>query len=372
MIIKFDPTGTVEGLKKLLTYFGEQENISGLLILSGAGNNYTKKSLDPVLTGTTLPIIGGLFPGIIHENKMHEKGNLVIGLPKILSTQTIPGLSDNGVDYEILLEQNHVDQDKVNTLFVFVDGFATRTSTFIESLFNVYGLDFNYIGGGAGSLTMERAPYLFTNKGMLEDCAVLAFLENESGVAVCHGWQELLGPYQVTASSKNVIHSIEWQPAFNFYSNLLLKQTGKQVEPTSFYTIAQSYPFGIARLDGEHIVRDPYQVGPDNSLSCFGEIPEGAFLSILTAENVHLIDAAGKSLQLGLEAFPADKEASLHFFVDCISRTIVLTDDYQKELDAVYSPGTPLAGVCSIGEIANSGTEYLELYNKTSVMAVLE
>ena len=63
---------------------------------------------------------------------------------------------------------------------VFVDGFATRTSVFIESLFNVYGLDFNYIGGGCGALSMNREPYLFTNEGMIEDCAVLAYLESES------------------------------------------------------------------------------------------------------------------------------------------------------------------------------------------------
>jgi hypothetical protein len=205
---------------------------------------------------------------------------------------------------------------------------------------------------------------------MVQDAAVLIFLETLSGVGVCHGWQELAGPYQVTEAGGSVIHTIEWQPAFDFYRNVLAEKTGTRVVLEHFYDTAQHYPFGIARLSGEQIVRDPYLVEPDGSLVCVGDIQEGAFLSILQADERHLIEAAAESLRLSLQGLPPDRAGGLCFFVDCISRAIVLKEAFQKEIDAVSQAGFPLVGICSVGEIANCGTEYLDIYNKTSVMAV--
>ncbi len=45
---------------------------------------------------------------------------------------------------------------------------------------------------------------------------------------------------------------------------------------------------------------------------------------------------------------------------------------FDDEIDAVFEEGTPLIGALTIGEIANSGTDYLEFYNKTSVVGMLE
>ncbi|NOR26157.1 MAG: hypothetical protein GQ542_17575 [Desulforhopalus sp.] len=39
--------------------------------------------------------------------------------------------------------------DAARTLFVLVDGYATRISSLIEALFNIFGLELNFIGGGA-------------------------------------------------------------------------------------------------------------------------------------------------------------------------------------------------------------------------------
>jgi hypothetical protein len=48
-----------------------------------------------------------------------------------------------------------------------------------------------------------------------------------------------------------------------------------------------------------------------------------------------------------------------------------LEDRFGEEIEAVYRESTPLVGALTIGEIANSGRDYLEFYNKTSVVAVL-
>lgn len=371
MIIYFDPDGSATGLDRCLRQAAGQDNVSGLLVLCCAGNNFEAEQVDPLLRKVGLPLAGGIFPAIIHHGRKYETGTLVIGLPDIVTIETIHGLSDPDTDFESILDRKMPDSSRVRTLILFVDGFATCLSSFVASLFNVFGLDINYVGGGAGSLSMERKPYILTNSGMFKDAAVLIFLQTPSGIGVCHGWQELSGPYQVTEADGSVIHTIEWQPAFEFYRDMLAGLTGVRVTREHFYDTARNYPFGIARLSGEQIVRDPYQVEPDSSLTCVGDIQEGAFLSILQADEKNLIEAAAESLRLSLQALPPGMAGGLCFFVDCISRAIVLNENFQQEIDAVSLAGLPLVGICSVGEIANCGTEYLDIYNKTSVMAVL-
>ncbi len=45
---------------------------------------------------------------------------------------------------------------------------------------------------------------------------------------------------------------------------------------------------------------------------------------------------------------------------------------FNEEIESVHHGNRPLVGACTIGEIANCGTEYLEFYDKTAVVAVLE
>jgi len=47
-------------------------------------------------------------------------------------------------------------------------------------------------------------------------------------------------------------------------------------------------------------------------------------------------------------------------------------DHFSDELEAMASNDVEFIGACSIGEIANSGKDYLEFYNKTAVVAFLE
>jgi len=49
-----------------------------------------------------------------------------------------------------------------------------------------------------------------------------------------------------------------------------------------------------------------------------------------------------------------------------------LGDRFVDELNAVFNKMCSLFGALIIGEFANSGKDYLEFYNKTSVVVVLD
>jgi hypothetical protein len=253
MIIKHETTGSIDALKTLVSQVSAIEGINGLLILSCDENHFMADHVDPILTQSRLPLFGGIFPAIVHGKKLLKKGNIVVGLTRLIGIHSIPELSNNQMDYEDILDKKIPDLGTGKTMIVFVDGFAKRISDFIESLFSVFGLDINYIGGGAGSVSMQQKPCLFTQQGLMGDCAVIGLLDDHSGVGVNHGWTVLNGPYRVSQSEHNTIKTLDWKPAFEVYHEVVSSHAKKTFTHENFFEISKAYPFGIARMDNEQI-----------------------------------------------------------------------------------------------------------------------
>ena len=376
MLMRVDRSGSAAGLGVLLAEMEENPQVAGVLLLACDQNGFQPGDVDRLLAGLTKPLFGGIFPEILHGNEKLSLGTIAVGLghtPRIL---TVPGLSDEASDFDTYLDIHSSHLGQGQTMFVWVDGLAARISGLMESIFHIFGLEQNYIGGGAGSLSFEQKPCLFTNQGLIGDAAVLAVLDIPSGIGVSHGWTSISGPHKVTHSEGAVIHSLNWRPAFDVYREAIAQATGQTVTRENFFALSKSHPFGIIRLGDEMVVRDPIVVREDGGLVCVGEVPQESHVDILTGDPISLVEAARRAVALGQAAMKTAALGSAEpppftFFVDCISRVLFLEDDFDRELAAVQSPGVPLVGVLSLGEVANSGHSYLEFYNKTAVVGIL-
>lgn len=372
MTVLFDPSGSQANLQEMILSASSLPGVNALMILACDANGFAPENIDGVLSSAPLPIFGGVFPALIYGKELIRQGSIVVGLPGLLETSFIPDLSNKDVNYESFLNYKAFDQPSALTMMVFVHGFSRRIGALIESLFNVFDMQMNYIGGGAGSLSLVSKPCLFTSQGMMADGAVLALLGLGSGVGVSHGYAHMCGPYRVTSSDLNVIHTLDWRPALDVYREIVEANLGMTLGEDNFFDMAKCHPFGIPRLDSEPIIRAAFHAGPDKSLRCVGEVPDGALVSILKGDESSLIRAAANSRRLALEAFPDKCEPGLKIIMDCISRVLFLGDRFREEIEVVNHGTRPTIGACTIGEIANCGTEYLEFYNKTAVVAVLE
>jgi hypothetical protein len=182
VITLFDETGTVEGLAQLLTELELQPLVRGVLILAAEGNGFTPETVDALLGASALPLMGGIFPLVIFKGRHYIQGTVVCGIDVMPEVVVIPGMSDPDMDFEYYLEKEFYPTCKRGTLWLWVDGLATRTEALLRGWFNLYGLDYNVIGGGAGSASFKPMPCLFTNDGLLQDKAVIALLDMPSGV----------------------------------------------------------------------------------------------------------------------------------------------------------------------------------------------
>jgi hypothetical protein len=358
---------TPEAVRAVGRETASRDHVEGLLICA-APEDDTATWIDPFLKDLDTTVFGGIFPEIIFDGEKKQSGAVICGLTTEPNVTTIPDLSASDQDYA-----THLDPDLpirgYETAFVFVDTYATNTQQFIESLFRTYSVELNFIGGGAGTLEMEQRPCLFTNQGIIEDSAVMAAVEAPMTLGVKHGWQEIAGPFRVTAAEGSTLQRLDGRPAFSVYKSVVDGRASGELTPDDFFDTAKAYPFGIARMDGEQIVRDPFEVTEADGLNCFGSVPEGEFVHVLEGEPESLIDAASRAKA---QTQTSDASTEALFFFDCISRVLYLEDEFTRELSAVKMDDTPMVGALTIGEIANDGYGHLDYYNKTAVVGAVE
>ena len=83
-------------------------------------------SMDEILVNIPVPVFGGIFPATIYNNEVLEKGTIIAGLLSTPDVQVIPGLSSNVEDFDDLIDEKYHDNVDSETMFVIVDGMATR------------------------------------------------------------------------------------------------------------------------------------------------------------------------------------------------------------------------------------------------------
>lgn len=343
------------------------EGTGGFFLMIAENTVFDYKMLRPLFKEFAVPIFGGIFPGVIYEDIHYSEG--VVGcsieqpiiLDIIKSLDTFSGFSDEKVSSD-------------DSVLLLVDRRNSNISFFLNSIFETSG-SHRVIGGGAGSLNNQHKQVLFTQEEAIDQGAIIVRLKGPLGLGVNHGWEPMYGPLVVNNAQGNEIKEINWQKAFPYYQQILLEHQKVQVEQANFFDIAKSYPFGMVKMDGSIIVRDPIQAEGD-SMMLIGEIPQNSIILLLQGNKSQLIDAAGNAVQQAFRRYHefTEKRCGHVLLVDCISRALFLGKDFNKELRVIrenipYS--TPLFGFLSFGEIASNGDRYLEFYNKTTVVGVL-
>lgn len=370
MRIAFEREGSPAALGRLLAELDADPGVGGILVFACDDNGFTPAGIDALLQSVGKPLFGGIFPQIVYGQEHLSQGLIAVGFPVRPRVVTIDNVSHSDLDLdEVLLAAfPEVTSDRAQSLFVFVDGFAARIGALIDALFNAFGLEINYLGGGCGSLSLQPKPCILSNRGLTQDGAVLALLDLHSGVGVAHGWQPISAAYKVTEACGNVIHSLDWKPAYPVYREIVEAHSSQRFTPDNFFSIAKAYPFGIAKLGSEMVVRDPLMTQGD-ALVCVGEVLQGSFVRILHGNQDSLLAAAARAHAMARKAL-GERPAQAELFIDCISRVLFLDDRFTLELQAVRDGQLPLFGALTIGEIANSGTDYLDFYNKTAVVGM--
>jgi hypothetical protein len=356
----FDSTADLKHLNEAVDRINSNDDFLSALIFIGDENNLSAEEINDALEKLKKPVVGGIFTGLLNEGKNYDQGILVVALPYALQTRVIPLAEEDKIVEEItyLYEQRKGTE---NSMLVFVDAFADNKMTFIEHVYSHFGISVSYLGGGAGSLSFLRKPVVFNETGIFENSAVLGLLDEQIKVGVSHGWTPISIPLKVTEADGNIVKSIDWEPAFDVYQNLIKEHSNLILDKDNFFDVANSYPFGMSKIQSNFVVRDPISIH-ENGLLIVDEIPSGEFVYVLHGDKEKLLKGAADARDKGI----SDVENPI-FCIDCISRVLYLGDDFNEEIETI-DKNKKLYGVLSLGEIANFGNN-LEIFNKTVVVS---
>lgn len=355
-------------LKDNLQKMENASDVMSVLFLMTNDDTFPVEFLNPLLNSLKKPVIGGVFYELIYKSELKKNGILLIPLSFEIKTEIFDYTKTDKSIFETLEDTYSNNLSEKGSVFIFTDAFTTSKSLFIEDLFNFFGFKFSFIGAGCGSDSYESFPCIIHSSGIHSNAGVIGYSTEPVAFGVAHGWKSISQPLKVSESDLNVVKTINWEPAFEMYKNIVEKHSGLTFNDDNFLDIAKSYPVGLNKIDDEMVIRDPFMT-KDGALYCLDNIDKGQYISIMNGDAKSLIEGAAIASHV-CNASSEKKGITTEslFCIDCISRVKFLSDDYSKELQAIG--GKELVnGVVSFGEIANVGDSFLEIYNKTVIVA---
>lgn len=289
------------------------------------------KELGEVVEGKR-GISGAVFPGVVFDGKVYHD--------RVVAIQC---------DFEVY-RGSEVVKAKGRTLLTFFDGWSEKAERLLENVYGKLGNRVVYLGGGAGSLE-GRIDCLFIDGEFFRDDAIFFAVPERFNVAVRHGWTPMETSFIATKSEGRKIIELDWEPAFEVYASAL-KEVGAEIGKDYFFDVAKSYPFGVSKLKGEEVVRDPLAV-EGNSIVCAGIVHENSLLRLMRGEKDSLLRAAESCLE---------EVGSADVVFDCVSRVLYLGEDFEREARLFRGA----LGSLTIGEVACE-RGFVEVLNKTVV-----
>jgi hypothetical protein len=329
-------------------------------------------TLIEALNGKNIAFIGGVFPGLIYGNQRIAAGCIIKKFKTLIPPFCVSDIASS--QFSGFPHFGAAENVKNGTAIILLDGLTPNIYRFLEHLNDLLGEQCNFIGAGAGSITLQQQSCVFSPEGFKEDAAVVCVIDKQVHLGVRHGWEQLAGPLVATQTEGNSIIELNWQRAIDVYNKIVETDCGVTLNKDNFAGIAQGYPFGILREKDDDIVRDPLAIGDDGAIICIGEVPPNTVLHVLKGHPEALLDAARKAISDCSEKTGLPIEASGTFVVDCITRTLYLNEAFAEEMNiireslVIKTAEQEPFGVLSLGEISSYGEGLLELFNKTIVI----
>ena len=349
-----------------------KDNAKGILLFVGEETPFDYKQLQPLLKKMDIVVWGAVFPEVIYNGSLYKQGVVGCALQSPVSIEVIKDLSKfKGAFSEDFVSEN------TRTFLIFTDACADNIPLLIESLYGRNYKEIAFIGGVAGSIVNIDQPFLFTSDDFFSGGAIIAAVEDFMSVGINHGLQSISEPAIASSVDRNILKSINWEPAFEYYKRIVEQDAGIKFTEDNFLEVAKSYPVGMLKYDGEIILRCPVCIGEENSIVVRSEMTKNSVLVITKGYTEKFIAAAGTAAEQAKIAFENKKKISpgKALIVDCLSRAMFLEDGFNDELKIIANKAgsdVSIFGFLSLGEIASTGDKYIELYNKTVVIGMGE
>jgi len=364
-------------LERCLTAWQSQYPQMGVCTFLPEAQKDQVASLQARCAALQVPLIGGIFPALLHQGAFHTQGLWLLRfdvMPFYLLLQDLP--SDEGPMDQAMAEVaqqvvQHLQEQEEATLFMLFDAMVPHIGSLLDTLYLHLANRVHYAGANAGSETFQPMPCLFDGQRLLGNGLLMALLPRHRGAILEHGYRAPGQTVYATSTQGNCITQIDWRPAFAVYQELVHNEYGVQITRENFYEHAVHFPFGIVRANHHVVVRIPVMLRDDGSLFCVGEVPSNSLLTMLKSPTVDSTETLQVLCQ-GLQALQAGDAGDALLLFYCAGRRMHLgLEEASAELREFgrRTQGTPVAGALSLGEIGGSTLHGYPLFHNATLVA---
>lgn len=317
-----------------------------------------------------LTLLGGLFPGLIHDQRFVARGAWLLPLPEARPHVLLDALDrDPASAARRIAAALPMDPGTPPpTLFMLFDAMLPHIASILDALYLELADGVRYLGVNAGNERFQPMPCLFDEERLVGEGVLCLLLPPTWASALAHGYQAPETLVVATASRGNRIVGIDWRPAFEVYREIVRDQHGVELDRDNFYQYAVHAPFGIVMANGQTLVRVPVALDETGAIVCAGEVPDNALLTLLQAPQVDSLDTA-RALAHGLPARPSPRPLLLFY---CAGRRLHLQAGAEQELLAcARAAGTgALMGALSLGEIGSLAAGAYPLFHNATLVGI--
>jgi hypothetical protein len=302
-------------------------------------------------------------PAVIWHSSLHHDALLCCELS--LSSEIIFCRSEKDASPDTIL--------KSRTIVMFVQWLDPKIYRYIDKLFSLTPEDATIMGIGCGRTNGVELPAITHNGEALENGFLILFTTNSSSVGSAHGSDFHSGFFIAHTENSNRIVSINGEKAFPFYQKMIQAKFNEEVTPETIFSIGLKYPFGLGGIQGEQALRVP--VGIENeSIIVAGPMDEEVMLCLMKSTPSGLL----KAPFVAMDAAKVNTKELLGkecFIIECVGREQLLGENFAQELSAIayeMQNTSSIYGVLSLGEIANNAVRYIEYFNESCVIGVID
>ncbi len=275
-----------------------------------------EKCMDEIRDIMPKSCFGGIFPAVVLNGKTYTD--------KIIGAR---------FDFEIdVFRGDSLRNIRGKTLLVLMDGMSEKAEDMLDRAFIKYG-GITYLGGGAGS-TSRSIDCLFDGDGFFRDNCLFISLPFDVDIQIRHGWKPTQFEFITTRTDGRRVFELDWKPAFETYKDTL-ESMGVDITPDNFFEAACGHPFGLRRLEGEMVLRDPIYV-EGSTIVCGGKVPQNCVVSLMYGNTDSLLSAAEECAEVGSGVL-----------FDCVSRALYMGKSFNKELKILKNA----SGALTVGKL---------------------
>jgi hypothetical protein len=352
---------------QLVLYWGARESIASGEQLQSLQTMFPRAAIVGCSTG------GQIFAGDVHDD-------LISALAIHLESSEIEVVQESVAEHRCSFTTGaalggRLTRPDLKFIFVVADGLAVNGSDLVAGILSAVGREVVLTGGLAGDGTRFKETLVGAGRTPRPgQAAAIGFYG--AALSVGHGsaggWDEFGPKRKVSKSVKNVLFTLDSEPALDLYERYLGEEAKGLPGTALRYPLLVSDP-----ANPQHaVVRSVLGVNRDDrSVSLAGNVPEGWSAQLMLGHFDGLAEGAALAARQAASFRRAPGSDAVAIMVSCIGRRILMGQrivDEVAEVEANIGSDVHTIGFYSYGEIApHALSGVCELHNETMTVTTI-